>query len=74
MTCCGQDAGLGPGLRGGNDDFGVDQFLVELAVLALLIGGGDEGVALGFNPRSQAQLVLGRAQQLGLLFGMLMAL
>lgn len=38
-----QDVG---GIRSGDDDFSVDQFLIELGVLALLVGGGDEGMAL----------------------------
>ena len=43
--------------------------LVELRVLALLVGGGDERVALVLQPFADSQLVLSGAQQLGLLFG-----
>lgn len=33
-----------------DDDLCVDKVLVELGVLTLLVGGGDELVALLFNP------------------------
>jgi len=48
-------------VRCGDDDFGIDELLVELAVLALLVGGGDESVSLVLNPLAQPELVLGRA-------------
>lgn len=54
-------------IRCGDDDFSVDQFLVELGVLALLVGGGDESVALLFNPLPYAELVLSGSQKIGLL-------
>ena len=61
-------------LRGGDDDLSIDQLLVELAVLALLVGGGHESVALVLDPLPETELVLRRAQELGLLLGVLMAL
>lgn len=60
--------GKGGNLRGGDDDFGVDELLVEDGVLALLVRGGDEGVALVLEPLADAQLVLSRAQKLRDLF------
>jgi hypothetical protein len=62
-----------PYLRCGNDNFGIDQLLVEGRVLALLIGSGDESVALVLEPFSDAELVLGRSQQRVDLFGVLAA-
>jgi len=47
--------------RCGDDNLSVDQFLVELAVLALLVGGGHESVALVLKPFADAELVLSRA-------------
>lgn len=61
-------------LRGGDDDLGVNQFLVELGVLALLVGSGDQGVALLLDPLPQTELVLGRTKELGLLLRVLTAL
>lgn len=40
--------------RGGDDDFSIDQFLVELGVRALLVGRGDQSVALVLEPFSDA--------------------
>jgi hypothetical protein len=50
--------------RRGNDDFSVDELLVELGVLALLVGSGDEGVALVLEPLADAELVLGGSEEL----------
>ena len=61
-------------LRSGNDDFGIDQLLIKGRVLTLLVGGGDKSVTLILEPFSNTQLVLGGAQELGLLFGVLVAL
>ena len=61
-------------LRSGDDDLGVNELLLENTVLALLVGGRHEGVALVLNPLPNTELVLGRAQQLGLLLGVLLAL
>jgi len=58
----------------GDDDLGVNELLVELAVLALLVGGGHQCVALVFEPLPDAELVLGRAQHLGLHLGVLLAI
>lgn len=61
-------------VRGGDDDLGVNKVLVELGVLALLVGSGDEGVALVLNPLPQTKLVLGGTEKLWLLLGVLKAL
>ena len=58
------------GLRSGNDDFSVNELLVEFGVLALFVRGGDQGVALLLDPFPQAQLVLGGTQKVGLLLSM----
>lgn len=63
----------GGGIRGGDDDLGVDELLVEFGVLALLVRGGDESVALVLEPLADAQLVLGGAQEFGDLLGVLAA-
>lgn len=60
--------------RSGDDDFGIDELLVEGRVLALLVGGGDQSVALLLEPLAQTELVLGGTQQTGLLLGVLTAL
>lgn len=52
-------------IRGGDDDFGIDQLLVEGRVLAVLVGGGHHGVALVFQPLADAELILRRAEQPG---------
>lgn len=57
-------------LRGGDDDFGIDQFLVEFGVLAFLVGGRDQSMAFFFEPRSQTQLILSCSEETGLVFGM----
>lgn len=51
-------------LRSGNDDFGVNEFLVELGVGTLLVGCSDEGVTLVLEPFSNAQLVLSCSEKL----------
>ncbi len=48
-------------LRGGDDDLRINQLLVKGAVLAVLVGGGDECVALLLQPFSEPELVLGGA-------------
>ena len=45
-------------VRRGDDDFSVHELLVKLAVLTLLVRGGDEGVALLLEPFADAQLIL----------------
>ena len=76
MTCqlgllsksIGEDQGRSRGgpwnLRSGDDDLGVDELLVEGRALALLVGGGHEGVAGILEPLADAQLVLSRAEKL----------
>ena len=46
-------------LRGGDNDFSVDQFLVKLGVFALLVGGCNQGMALVFQPLPDTELILG---------------
>lgn len=48
-------------IRGGDDDLSIDELLVELGALALLVRGGDQGVALVLEPFADAELVLCRA-------------
>lgn len=54
-------------VRCGDDDFGVNEVLVELRVLTLLVGGSDELVTLLLNPLPQTKLVLGGTEKAGLL-------
>jgi hypothetical protein len=54
-------------VRCGDDDFGVNEVLVELRVLTLLVRGGDELVALLLDPLPQTKLVLGGSEKTGLL-------
>ena len=54
-------------VRCGDDNFRVNKVLVELGVLTLLAGGGDELVALLLNPLPQTELVLGGTEKTGLL-------
>lgn len=49
-------------IRSGDDDFSVDELLVESRVLALLVGSGDQGVTLLLEPLPQAELVLSGTQ------------
>lgn len=74
--------GLGQTLRGevagvegrGDDDLRVNQLLVKGRVLALLVGGGDEGVALALDPFPQTQFILDGTEKTGLLLGVFAAL
>jgi len=61
-------------LRSGDDDLRIDQFLVEFGVLALLIGGGNEGVALIFEPFPYSQLILRRTDHFSVIGGVLSAI
>ena len=56
-------------VRCGDDDLCVYKVLVELGVLALLVGGGDELVALLLDPFPDTELVLSGSEKLGLLLG-----
>ena len=47
-------------VRGRDDNFSVDELLLEDGVFALLVGSGDEGVALILKPFADSELVLGR--------------
>ena len=46
------------GVRCGDNNLSVYQLLVKLGVLALLVGGGDEGVSLVLKPFADTKLVL----------------
>jgi hypothetical protein len=48
-------------VRGGDDNFSVDELLVELGVGVILVGGCDEGVAGILEPFADSKLVLGCA-------------
>lgn len=61
-------------LRCGDDDLGVNELLVELAVLSLLVRGGHKSVALVLNPLPETELVLSGSEQSRLLLSVLMAL
>jgi hypothetical protein len=56
-------------LRSGDDDLGVGELTLEHGVGAFLVGGGDQGVALGLEPRAETELVLGGTEKLGDLLG-----
>lgn len=59
MTMKGEES---PGHRG-DEDVGVRQVLVQLGVVALLVGGHYQRVAPLLQPVAQPQCVLRRAQQ-----------
>lgn len=65
---------LGLDSRCGDDNLSVHQLLVEIRILALLVGSGDQGVALILEPFPDAQLVLGRAQHLWVVSRVLISL
>lgn len=48
-------------VRGGDDDFGVNELLVKLGVGVVLVGGCDESVASILEPFADSKLVLGCA-------------
>lgn len=52
-------------VRSGDDDFGIDELLVELGVLALLVRGGYQSVALVLEPLAEAELVFCGAEKFG---------
>lgn len=56
-------------VRSGDDDLCVNKVLVKLRVLALLVGRGDELVALLLNPFPDTKLVLRGSEELRLLLG-----
>ena len=66
--------GRGKLLRCGDDDFSVNELLVELAVLTLLVRGSHKSVALVLNPFPQTKLVLCGTEKTRLLSCVLMAL
>lgn len=61
-------------LRSGDDDLGIDQFLVKGGVLGVLVVGGDESVTLALNPLSQAEFILDGTEKTGLLLSAFAAL
>ena len=61
-------------LRSRDNDLRVDEFLVKSRILALLVGRGDQGVALLLEPFADAEFVLGGSQQARLLPGVVMTL
>ena len=46
------------GIRCGDNNLSVYQLLIKLGVLALLVGGGDEGMSLILEPFADTELVL----------------
>lgn len=48
-------------VRGGDDDFRVNELLVEFGVWVVLVGGCDESVAGILEPFADSKLVLGGA-------------
>ena len=61
-------------VRSCDDDLRVRELLVELAVLALLVRGPHQRVALVLEPFPDPELVLRCPEQAGFLVGMLFAL
>ena len=61
-------------IRSGDDDLSVDQLLVKGRVIAVLVGGGDQSVALVLNPLPQAEFILDGTEKTGLLLGVLTTL
>jgi len=55
--------------RSGDDDFSIDNLLVESRIGAFLVIGNDIGVALGFEPFSDSKLILNGTEQSGLFPG-----
>lgn len=53
----------------GDDDFSIDDFLVEGRVFAFLVVGDHQGVALGLEPVADAKLILNCAEQSRLVLG-----
>jgi hypothetical protein len=51
-------------VRSGDDDLGVNKLLVELGVLALLVGGGNEGVTLVLQPLADTELIFSCSEKL----------
>lgn len=60
--------------RSSDDDLGVDQLLVKGGVLSLLVGGGHQSVTGILKPLADTELVLGGAEQSGLLLRVLATL
>lgn len=55
--------------RSCDDDFSIDNLLVERRVFSLLVVGNDVGVSLGFEPFSDSELILNCTEQSGLFLG-----
>lgn len=56
-------------LRGGDDDFSINKFLVEGGALTVLVRGGHQGVTLLLEPLAETKLIFGGSEQKGLLLG-----
>ena len=65
---------IGEDIRSGDNDLRIHKMLVESRTLTLLVGGGHKLVPLTLDPLPQAELILGGSEELGDLFGMLVAL
>lgn len=61
LMVCNADRAVN--IRSRDDDLSINQLLIESRVLAFLVGGGDEGMALVLEPFAETKLVLGRAEQ-----------
>jgi len=60
--------------RGGDDNLGVYQFLVKIGVCAFLVGGGNQGVTVVFEPFPDSELIFRCSQELWDFFGVFTAL
>jgi hypothetical protein len=54
---------------GGDDDFSIDDLLVEGRIFAFLVVGDNQGVALGLEPLADTELILNRPEQSRLVLG-----
>lgn len=61
-------------VRGGDDNFGVNELTLENGVLSLLVRGSNQGMAVVFKILPQAELILRCPEQARLVFGMLATL
>lgn len=61
-------------IRRGYNDLCIDQVLIKGGIGALLVRGGDQFVPFTLKVFADAQLVLGAAEEAGLVFGVLASL
>lgn len=59
--------------RCGDDDLGVDKLLFKGAVFAFFVRGGHKSAAVALDPFAKTEFVFGRAEEPGLLLGVLTA-